>query len=130
MPGVEQQEYNRREQGAAEERIRYQGVAADVRLQVRHEPKPPDQPADIPVRLRAAGREARFVWPPLPDRVDLNQAAEQGERRADGEEQPDRAQGVAGPERRPNDVAFAAPWPRELRVVLAHDDRQVDRDQR
>ena len=47
----------------------------------------------------------------------------------DREQQPDRAQRVGRPHRRADDVALAPARSGELRVVLAHDDRQVDRDQ-
>ena len=44
---------------------------------------------------------------------------------ATAEQQPERAQRVSRPHRRADDVALAPARPRELRVVLAHDHRQV-----
>ena len=102
----------------------------DVDLEVGHQAQRADQPAEVPVRLGAVGAEVGVVWPPQPDRVDLDQAAHQHEHRGDGREQAQRAQRVPRPHGSADDVVLAASRPAELGVALDHDDRQVHGDQR
>ena len=66
-----------------------------VDVEARHEAQAADQPAEVPVRLRAVRREVGVVRPPEPDRVDLREAAEQEEHAGDDEEQPERARRLA-----------------------------------
>src|SRR4029077_4775320 len=75
-PRVQRGEDDPGEEHAAEERIRDPGVVQEVDLQRRHQSQGADKPAEIPIRLSAVGTEPGLVWPPLPDRVDLDQAAE------------------------------------------------------
>ena len=80
-------------------------------LERRHEPQRADQPAEVPVGLGAVGRAVELVRAPLPHGVDLHEAAEGHEHRGHREEQAGRAQGVAGPHRRPDHVVLAAAGP-------------------
>jgi hypothetical protein len=78
----------------------------------------------------AVGRAVELVRAPLPDRVDLDQPAERDEDGEDEEHEPRRAQGVPGPHRRADGVALAPAATRELRVMVARDEREVQDDQR
>ena len=59
---------------------------------------------------------AGSIRAPLPDRVDLDEPAEQHEHGGDAEQQRERAQGVRRPQRRADDVALGAARPAELGV--------------
>ena len=71
----------------------------------------------------------RVERPVEPDRVDLGQAAERGEHRGDEEEQADRLGRVGRPQPLADDVVLACGPARELRVLLAHEDREVRAEQ-
>ena len=58
----------------------------DRDVEVRHEPQRPDQPAEIPVRLGAVRSRGDMVGAPQPDRVDLDEPAQQEENGRDGKE--------------------------------------------
>jgi hypothetical protein len=132
QPRVGQQvaEDDHREQGTAPERVRYQRLAPHADVDGRHEAQAADEPAQVPVWLGAVGRAVDLVGAPLPDRVDLHEAAERDEDGEDEQHEPERAQGVAGPHRRADRVALAAAGARELGVVVAGDEREVQRDER
>ena len=57
-------------------------AAADRDVEAGHQPQRADQPAEVPVGLRAVRPVGDVVWPPQPDRVDLHEPAEQERARA------------------------------------------------
>ena len=105
---VEQREHDR--PGTARRRRTGWGracVRRCVDLEVGHQPQGADQPAEVPVGLGAVGADVGVIGAPQPDRVDLDQPAHQHEHRGDEHEQAERAQRVAGPQRRADDVVLA-----------------------
>src|SRR5207302_2266521 len=70
-PEVEEREDDQREGGAAPERVRDEGVAADRQVEARNQAQRADQPAEVPVGLPLVRRLGDVVRPPEPDRVDL-----------------------------------------------------------
>ena len=64
-----------------------------------------------------------------PDRVDLHQAAEEAQHRGDEEEQAECLRRVRRPHPLADDVVLLASRARELRVLVAHDERQVGAEQ-
>ena len=95
-----------------------------------HQAQRADQPAHVPVGLGAVRAQPGFVGAVLPHRVDLHQPAEQEQHGRGREQHAQRAERVGRPQRRADHVALRAPGARELGVLLAHDDRQVQADQR
>ena len=66
-----------REQRPAQERVGHERVADDADSSGGMSRSAADQPAEVPVGLRAVGRAVELVRAPLPDRVDLHEPAEQ-----------------------------------------------------
>ena len=129
-PEVEESEHEKREQGATPERVRDDGVLADGEIPARHEPQAADQPAEIPVGLRAVRRRVGVVRAPEPDRVDLNQASEQEDHAGRAEHQPHRPGRLSRERGDAHDgvLALRALAP-ELRVVAQRYEQQVHRQQ-
>ena len=128
-PGVEDCEDDAGEEDPAEEGVRQDSVAEHVDLERWHQPQGADQPPEVPVGLGAVRAEPRLERTVLPDRVDLHKSPEQKQHAGDGEQQAGRAQRVARPQGGSDDVVLPVSGPPELRVLLAHDDRQVRADQ-
>ena len=76
-------EHDEREEHAAPERVRDERVVADRDVEARHQAQRADQPAEVPVGLRAVRRDVGVERPPEPDRVDLDEPAEQHEHAGD-----------------------------------------------
>ena len=94
--GAEYPEHDEREQHATPERVGHQREMADRHVKARHQAQGADQPAEVPVGLGPVGAQPRLERPPLPDRVDLDQAAEQEQHAGHDEHQRQRAQRLAG----------------------------------
>jgi hypothetical protein len=88
------------------------------------------RPAHVEVRLGARGHVGRVVRPEVPDRVDLEQAAEQAQHAdRDGEERAALGR-ERGEDAHADDVALGAPRTRELGVLLVPHQPDVHADQR
>ena len=108
-PQVEDREHDQREQRAAPERVRHQRVVADGHVEAGHQPQRPDQPAEVPVGLRAVGRR-RQSWYGPHSQIGLiwTRPPSSDEHRGDGEQQAERARRLAGNSRRPDHVVGRA----------------------
>jgi hypothetical protein len=113
-----------------DEHAQRQRVPQEVDLPGRHDPQRALEQPHVEVGLRRRGDGHRGVRPVQPDRVDLSEGGQQGQRRED-EEEPGPALGhEIREERLPDHVLLSLPQPRHLGVLLVHHDEQVRRDQR
>ena len=110
-PRREHGEDDAREGDAAPEGVGHERVAEDPDLERRHEPQAADEPAEVPVGLGAVRRAVELVGAPLPDRVDLHEAAEQRRARP-----PPRRAGPASAARSPATSASRRRCPRAARA--------------
>ena len=132
-PEEKRPEHDSRGQDAAPERIRHERIAGDAPVEPGNEAQRSDQPAEVPVGLRAVRRLRDVVRPPLPDRVDLDETAEQEQHRGGREQQPNGLRRLTGERRRAAHLLLRLPTLRELRVVprsdeQVHAEQQSDQD--
>src|SRR5205823_11651996 len=110
-PEVEEADHDQRDAGAAPERVRHERVPPDREIEARHEAQRADQPAEVPVRLRAVRRRVRVERAPEPDRIDLHEPAEQEEHAGDREQEAERTRRLARPRWHADDVPLALTAP-------------------
>ena len=127
-PDEQQSERDAREQHRGKERVR-DLVAEGADLPPGHDAQRTVEPAHVPVRLRSRRHLGRVERAVDPDRIDLRDAAEQAQHRRGEEEQPEGLGRVRRPQALADHVVLGAAGPFELRVLVAHHDPEVQRQQ-
>ena len=112
-----------------QEDLERDGVAPDGQLPGRHDAQRAVEPAHVPVGLDGVGDLGRVVRAELPDRVDLGEGPEQRRGRRHHEEEAGGLGHEGREHRRADDVVLGPALALELRVLLAHQQAEVRREQ-
>ena len=112
-----------------QEHLEGDGVPEAGELPRRHDAQGAVEPAHVPVGLHGVGDLGRVVGAELPDGVDLGEGPEQRRGRRHHEEEPGGLGHEGREHRRAHHVVLGAPLAGELRVLLAHQQAQVRREQ-
>ena len=123
-------EHQRRHQQDRDQHVPRDRVAEDHRLHARgHDAQQSVGPPHVPVGLRARRHLGRVVGTELPDRVDRQQPAHEGDDAEDHEEEATGLGGVHGQHRVADDVLLGASGPGPLGVLVVDEQQHVGRDQ-